>query len=50
MKYAIAIVLVCTNFAVGSAAFACHHDIMCPAKWVWSDAEGSCVEAPGGTS
>lgn len=50
MKYAAAIMFMIASFAVGSAAFACHHDITCPAKWVWSDAEGTCVENPEGTS
>ena len=27
------------------AALACSHDIQCPDKWVWSDKEGTCVEA-----
>lgn len=27
------------------AAFACNHDILCPTGWVWSDNEGSCIEA-----
>jgi hypothetical protein len=28
------------------AVFACNHDILCPDDWVWSDDEGTCVEAP----
>ena len=31
-------------------AYACSHDILCPEKWVWSDAEGTCVEADPGTT
>ena len=50
MKHAIVIGLVAASFAIGSAAFACNHDIMCPVNWVWSDDEGTCVEEPKGTS
>lgn len=28
------------------AVFACDEDILCPDRWVWSDKEGTCVEAP----
>lgn len=41
--------MMATVLAIGiGAAHACSHDIYCPEKWVWSDSEGTCVEAPTG--
>ena len=50
MKLVIAIALTCVSIALGSAAYACDQDILCPANWVWSDDEGTCVEDPKTTS
>jgi hypothetical protein len=51
MKHAIALLVLSTVSAFStSAAYACNHDILCPVKWVWSDGEGTCIEAPKGTS
>jgi len=36
--------------ASAPATMACDEDIMCPVAWVWSDKEGTCVEAPMPTS
>lgn len=36
-------------FLVVGKAVACD-DVECPQKWVWSDAEGTCIEQPGEVS
>ena len=49
-KFAVLTVLaIATGVNIG-AAFACNHDVLCPVSWVWSDREGTCVEAPDPTS
>ncbi len=50
MKHALALLLFCTSTTLSAAVYACNHDILCPTQWVWSDAEGTCVEDPKGTS
>ena len=51
MKHAFALFMLSALLIIPfSAAYACNHDILCPEKWVWSDAEGTCVEAEPGTS
>lgn len=43
------VAVVAMGITMGSS-LACNHDIECPAAWVWSDEEGTCVEAESGTS
>ncbi|MFQ5625622.1 MAG: hypothetical protein ACE5FM_03095 [Methyloligellaceae bacterium] len=51
MKHAVALFMLCAAIIISlSAAYACNHDILCPEKWVWSDAEGTCVEDSKETS
>jgi len=46
MKHAFAVfILSAALFLSLRVAYACNHDILCPDQWVWSDAEGTCVEA-----
>ena len=51
MKHAFALFMLAALLVIPlGAASACGHDILCPVKWVWSDAEGTCVEDPKETS
>ena len=51
MKHAFALFILSAALVISlRATYACNHDIECPEKWVWSDAEGTCVEAAPGTS
>ncbi len=50
MKQTFLLLLFISALAAGAGrVYACNHDILCPEKWVWSDAEGTCVEAEPGT-
>lgn len=47
MKLIVTMVTVSAVLAAGiGSVYACNHDILCPDDWVWSDDEGTCVEAP----
>jgi len=48
MKHIFLLILFASTLFAG-VANACNHDILCPDQWVWSDAEGTCVEAETGT-
>lgn len=51
MKRSHLLIMIAALMTAGtSAALACDQDIYCPVKWVWSDSEGTCVEAPTGTT
>lgn len=51
MKRSFALILLFAVLVLSTgAAYACSHDILCPTKWVWSDAKGTCVEDTKGTS
>jgi hypothetical protein len=51
MKHSFALILLSAILGLSAgAAYACDYDILCPTKWVWSDAEGTCVEDTKGTS
>lgn len=51
MKTAFLLIIALVAFAATpSSSLACNHDILCPDSWVWSDEEGTCVEAEPGTS
>lgn len=47
MKHFQVLLLLALVLSAGtSMAMACDQDIYCPVKWVWSDSEGTYVEAP----
>ncbi len=42
---AVAVTATIMGVAMGRG-LACDQDIFCPDGWMWSDNEGSCIEAP----
>ncbi len=51
MKATLILIISLFTFVLTSGTIlACNHDILCADGWVWSDDEGTCVEAESGTS